>query len=85
MSFQPDNGNRINQIYVINSDPSNPMYKGAVPAKMTCEQTLFDQLPQDLSQYPLEITVICLNKSQGGKTVQHALTIQKETTKSKAG
>lgn len=84
MSFQPDNGNRINQVYVLNSDASNPMYRGMVPAKMNCDQSLFEQLPSDPASYPMNATLICVNKTQGGKTVQHALSMQKESTSRKA-
>ncbi|WP_420590309.1 hypothetical protein [Bacterioplanoides sp.] len=84
MSFQPDNGNRINQIFVVNSDPDNPNYKGTVPAKMACDQVLFDQLPTDQSAYPMDCTILVRNKTAGGKTVQHALTLQQTDKKAKA-
>lgn len=84
MSFQPDNGNRINQLYVINADPSNTMYRGYVPAKMSCDQAIIDSLSNNPADYPMNVTLIVLNKTQGGKTVQHALSIVREPAK-KAG
>lgn len=84
MSFQPDNGNRINQLYVINADPSNTMYRGYVPAKMSCEQAVIDGLSQNPADYPMNVTLTVQNKTQGGKTVQHALSVVREPAK-KAG
>ena len=72
MSFQPDNGNRINQLYVLNQDPENPMYKGLIPAKMNCDESVFQQLPQVTDGYPMQVTLVVTNKTSGGKTVQYA-------------
>ena len=84
MTFQPDNGNRINQLFVLNSDPTNPMYRGFVPAKMTCEQVVVDSLSQNPADYPMNVKLTVINKTQGGKTVQHCLSIIKEQPSRKA-
>lgn len=81
MSFQPETGGRINQIYVLNNDPTSDLYKGFVPAKMSCEQSLFDGLSKDASAYPVNVLLTVINKTQGGKTVQHALSLTKEVKK----
>lgn len=83
MSFQPDNGNRINQLYVINADPGNTMYRGYVPAKMSCDQAIIDSLSNNPADYPMNVTLTVLNKTQGGKTVQHALSIVREPAQKK--
>lgn len=84
MSFQPDQGNRINQLYVLNCDPSNDMYRGYVPAKMSCDQVVIDGLSKNPADYPMQVTVMVINKTQAGKTVQHVLSIVKDSAK-KAG
>lgn len=81
MSFQPDTGNRINQLYVLNCDPSNDMYRGYVPAKMSCDLSIIDGLSKNPSDYPMQCTVMVINKTQAGKTVQHVLSIVKDTVK----
>lgn len=72
MSFQPDNGNRISQLYVLNQDEENQMYKGLIPAKMNCEEAVFQQLASSASDYPQQVTLLVTNKTSGGKTVQYA-------------
>lgn len=84
MSFQTDKGDRINQLFVINTDPTNSIYRGYVPAKMSCDQAIVDSLSNNPADYPVNVTLIVLNKTQGGKTVQHALSIVREPAK-KAG
>ena len=84
MSFQPDQGNRINQLYVLNADPSNSMYRGYVPAKMSCEQVVIDGLSNNPADYPMNATLTVINRTSGGKTVQHVLSVVKEPSK-KAG
>ncbi|MCA6059744.1 hypothetical protein HUF18_08165 [Thalassolituus sp. ST750PaO-4] len=84
MSFQTDKGDRINQLFVINTDPTNSIYRGYVPAKMSCDQAIVDSLSNNPADYPMNVTLIVLNKTQGGKTVQHALSIVREPAK-KAG
>ena len=84
MSFQTDKGDRINQLFVINTDPTNSIYRGYVPAKMSCDQAIIDSLSNNPADYPVNVTLIVLNKTQGGKTVQHALSIVREPAK-KAG
>lgn len=84
MSFQTDKGDRINQLYVINTDPTNSIYRGYVPAKMSCDQAIVDSLSNNPADYPMNVTLTVLNKTQGGKTVQHALSIVREPAK-KAG
>lgn len=79
MSFQPDSGNRINQLFVMNYDPSNSIYRGFVPAKMSCEQTVTDSLSQNPADYPMNVRLVVINRTQGGKTVQHCLSIVKES------
>lgn len=79
MSFQPDGGNRINQIYCLNQDPSNPMYKGMVPAKMNCDESVFQQLSSIPEDFPMQVTLVVTNKTSGGKTVQHAQGIKLPT------
>lgn len=81
MSFQPDNGNRINQLFVMNTDPSSSIYRGYVPAKISCDQSVVDGLSQNPADYPMNITLIVQNKTQGGKTVQHALSVVREPSK----
>ena len=76
MSFQPDSGNRINQLYTLNQDPTNPMYRGMVPAKMSCEQSVFEGLSQNPEDFPVTVTLTVVNKTAGGKTVQHAMAIK---------
>lgn len=84
MSFQPETGGRINQLYVLNSDPSSGMYRGFVPAKMSCEQSVFDSLPTDPASYPIQATLTVINRTQGGKTVQFALGIVQKNLPKKA-
>lgn len=84
MTFQPDQGGRINQLYVINSDAGNDMYRGYVPAKMTCDQIVVDSLPKDPAQYPMTVTLTVRNRTKAGSTVQHAVGIMREPAK-KAG
>ncbi len=84
MSFQTDKGDRINQLFVINTDPTNSIYRGYVPAKMSCDQAIVDSLSNNPADYPMNVTLTVLNKTQGGKTVQHALSIVREPAK-KAG
>lgn len=81
MSFQPDSGNRINQIFVLNCDPSSDMYRGFVPAKISADQALVDSLSKDLKDYPRQVLLTVINKTQGGKTVQHALNIVPDSSK----
>lgn len=81
MSFLPDNGNRINQLYVLNSDESNTMYKGLVPAKMSCDQEVFNLLSQKIDDFPQQATLVVKNKTSGGKTVQHAIGIKMPSPK----
>lgn len=84
MSFQPDNGGRINQLYVMNSDPENTMYKGLTPSKMSCDQIVFDALTSDVSEYPRQVTIKVRNKTSGGKTVQQAVGIVQSPAQKKA-
>jgi hypothetical protein len=76
MTFKPEGGNLINQLYVLNADDASTMYKGYVPAKMNCDEVVFQQIPKDSSSYPMIATLIVTNKTQGGKTVQHATGIK---------
>ena len=76
MSFLPDGGNRINQLYCLNQDPENPMYKGMVPAKMNCDEFVFNQLSSNPDDYPMQVTLVVTNKTSGGKTVQYAKSIK---------
>jgi len=85
MTFQPDQGNRINQLYVLNCDPTNQMYRGFVPAKMTCEQVVIDSLSNDPKDYPMEARLVVINRTQGGKTVQHCLSIMKDSATAPTG
>lgn len=81
LSFQPDSGSRINQLYVLNFDSSSDIHKGFVPAKMSCDQSAYDALPKDYSAYPMQATLTVINKTSGGKTVQHVLAIVKDVKK----
>lgn len=81
ISFQPETGGKINQLYSMNVDPSNPIYKGFVHSKISCDQAVFDQLPTDPSAYPKQFTLIVRNKSSAGKTIQHAVGIVPESAK----
>ena len=76
MSFQPDNGNRINQLYVLNEDPENPMYAGLIPAKMNCDEACFQTLSKNVADYPMDVTLVVKNKTSGGKTVQYAMAVK---------
>jgi hypothetical protein len=76
MSFLPDGGNRINQIYCLNQDPSNTMYKGMVPAKMSCDEVVFQSLSAKPEDFPMQVTLVVTNKTSGGKTVQHAQAVK---------
>lgn len=84
ISFSSDNGSKINQIYVLNSDPDNQIYKGFVPAKMSCDQKVFDALSSDISKYPFQVTVSVRNKTSGGKTVQHVVDVVQSPLQKKA-
>ena len=72
MSFKPEGGDRINQIYCLNQDPTNTMYKGMVPAKMNCDEVIFQTLSNNPEDFPMQVTLVVRNKTSGGKTVQHA-------------
>lgn len=76
MSFLPENGNRINQIYCLNQDPENDMYKGLVPAKMGCDEHVFNQLSKNPEDYPMQVVLNVTNKTVGGKTVQYAKSVK---------
>lgn len=84
MSFQPDNGSRINQLFVLNYDPTSGMYRGLVPAKMNCEQSVFDSLSTNPADYPMQATLTVINRTQGGKTVQYAMGIVQKNMPKKA-
>lgn len=75
MSFQPENGNRINQLFVLNYDPTLGMNRGFVPAKINCEQSVFESLSNNPADYPMQATLTVINRTQGGKTVQYAMSI----------
>jgi len=85
MSFQLENGNRINQLYVLNSDPTNPNYRGFVPARMNCEELVVKSLSQNLNDYPMNVKLRVVNKTSGGKTVQHCLGFVHDAPVKKAG
>jgi hypothetical protein len=76
MSFLPDGGSRINQIYCLNQDPTNAMYKGMVPAKMSCDEIVFQSLSMNNEDFPMQVTLVVSNKTVGGKTVQHAQSVK---------
>ena len=76
MSFQPDNGSRINQLYLLNQDPTNDMYRGMIPAKMSCDQIVVEGLSKNPDDFPQDVVLTVVNKTSGGKTVQHALAIK---------
>lgn len=84
ISFQPDQGQKINQLYVLNNDIGNTMYKGFVPSKMSCDQLVIDALSSDPKDYPRELTVTVRNKTSGGKTVQHVVGIVQSPAQKKA-
>ena len=81
MSFQPDQGNRINQLFALNEDSENPIYRGLVPSKMTCDEVVFQQLPADPTKFPIQLTLKVRNKTSGGKTVQHVVGVVQQGAK----
>lgn len=62
-------------LQVLNSDPTNKSLKGLQPAKMPAEETVFDRLPAEESDYPYQCNLIVLNKVSGGKVTQRCIGI----------
>lgn len=74
MSFKNKEGQVISTLYTINSDPENEIYAGLIPAKMSCDESVFPKIPKN-SRFPIDVTLQVRNKTSGGKTVQHAVDI----------
>ena len=65
-------------LQVLNSDPTNKALKGLQPAKMPAEESVFDRLPEEESDYPYQCNLIVLNKVSGGKVTQRCIGIMSE-------
>lgn len=81
MSFNNDKGESVSRLYVINSDPSNDMYVGFVPASVPCDPVIFSKLSKTAS-YPIDLVLKVRSKSSGNKITQHAIDIVAKDNKS---
>jgi hypothetical protein len=62
---------------VMECDPSDKSLKGYRPAKIKCAAVVFDQVADELSEYPKQLDLIVINKVSGGKVAQTCIGISK--------
>jgi hypothetical protein len=76
-NFYDIDGKKYCSLSVMEQDPADKSLKGYRPAKITAESVVFDQLSEDIGDYPRSVDLIVMNKVSGGKLQQRCIAIKK--------
>jgi len=77
-SIEYPEGQFINNVFALLPPSTSELAnsRGYRSSRISCEKSVLNSLPADISDYPKVVTVIAVNRSKRGESVPHILSVK---------